>query len=461
MSPLANPQYEAFLRSKAHQESSAGLSIEAGDLHSSLFDYQRDVTAWLLNQGRGAAFLDTGLGKTAIQCEWARHIPGKVIILAPLAVAQQTVREAAELLGLEITYSKDGRPKSRITITNYERLEAFNPAEFAGVVLDESSILKSFMGKTKKLLCDAFAQTPHRLACTATPAPNDYMELGNHSEFLGVMPNQEMLMRWFMHDSGNTSQWRLKRHGERAFWQWVASWAACLSSPSDAGYDGSRHQLPPLQTQVHSVSSDLDIDGAGEGELFRMPTASAASLHQEKRTSLDARVAVAAELANSTSEPVAVWCETNEESARLAKAIPDAVEVVGSQSPEEKERRLLAFTDGQARVIVSKASICGFGMNWQHCNTVIFASLSYSYEQFYQAIRRFWRFGQTRPVTVHVVLADSEIPVWQTIQRKLDAHEEMKGAMKHAAFSRGQHSSIKISYQPTHTASLPDWLFAA
>jgi superfamily II DNA or RNA helicase len=433
--------------------------IEASGFSSALFDYQRNVTEFALRAGRAALFLDTGLGKTVCQLEWARQIPGKKLILAPVAVAPQTVREAQEKLGIEIGHSRDGSTDHDITITNYERLHLFDPSEFAGVVLDESSILKSFMGKTKNKLCDTFRHTPYRLCCSATPAPNDYMELGNHSDFLGVMPANEMLSRWFINDTMNFGCYRLKGHAVRPFWEWVASWAACAEKPSDAGGDDSRHNLPPLTTQVRQVDAEL-APSIETGSLFGTSDLSATSMHADKRATLGKRCGVAADIANSCGDYCIVWCESNAESTALAKMIPDAVEVVGSDDPDEKESKLDAFSRGDARVMVTKSSIAGFGLNWQHCNRVVFASISYSFESYYQAVRRTWRFGQKRPVHVDVVIASSEQGVWQAIQRKMRDHDGMKEAMRFAKFVNARTSQIKLPYIPTSKSKLPTWITA-
>lgn len=454
------PEYLELLKRKAH----AGLDrvgITGVDIHSALFPFQRDVVEMLLRIGRGAAFLDTGLGKTIVQCEWASHIPGEVLIVAPLAVAHQTVKEAKCKLGMEIVYSKDGSVSTRVTITNYERVHLFDTSRFAGVVLDESSILKGKSSKIKTALCERFSETPYRLACTATPAPNDYTELGNHAEFLGIMNTQEMLTRWFIHDSANTADWRLKGHAVKPFWQWVSSWAACVSKPSDLGYTNEGYDLPRLTVKTHTVSTPTE-ECWDKGMLFEMAdSTSATSLHAEKRKTVEDRVAVVAGMVNASDEPWIVWCESNDESERLAKAIPDAVEVKGADSADRKEEKLMSFTNGDARVLVSKPSICGFGMNWQHCRNLAFASISYSYERFYQAIRRSWRFGQTMPVFVHVVIAEAEIPVWSSVEEKATDHERMKDHMKYAVFSKGTESKIKLDYNPTYQARLPEWLEVA
>jgi superfamily II DNA or RNA helicase len=435
----------------------SAASIEPQAIHDSLFPFQKDVEEFLLRKGRAAAFLDTGLGKTIIQCEWARQVPGEVLIVAPLAVAFQTQKEAKDKLGMDIDYSKDGTVNSKVTITNYERVENFDCSRFSGVVLDESSILKGINSKTKEMLCEKFKQTPFRLACTATPAPNDYKELGNHAEFLGIMSTMEMLTRWFVHDSANTADWRLKRHAVKDFWEWVASWAACVSHPSDLGYVDERYDLPPLNIKTHKIKTETKT-AFEEGLLFDMPEVNATSLHKKKRESLDDRVDYVAGLVNRSDKPWIVWCESNDESDALAKAIPDSVEVKGSQTSDQKEERLIAFSEGKARVIVTKPKLAGFGMNWQHCANIAFASISYSYEQFYQAIRRSWRFGQDKPVNVHVVIADAESQVWRAIERKTTDHDQMKDHMKHATFKKGVESSVKVDYNPNHTGSMPSFI---
>jgi superfamily II DNA or RNA helicase len=449
--------YHELLARKSVSVGTHGLA-RVPKLAPVLFDFQRDVVAWALKQGRAALFLDTGLGKTVCQLEWARHVPGDVLIVAPLAVAQQTVREAADKLGMTVAYSRDGSVCGKVTITNYERVELFDLSRFAGVVLDESSILKSFMGKTKSFLIQSFAKTPFRLACTATPAPNDFMELGNHAEFLGVMPSNEMLTRWFINDTMNFGTYRLKGHAVKPFWQWVASWAACLSSPADIGYNGDAYKLPPVSLRHHVI--DAPIEAAfSDGWLFDASATNATSLHRNKRKTIRERASLVAELvAAEPDEAWVVWCESNDESAALKAAIPHFVEVKGSDSPEVKEERLESFSTGKVRGIITKASIAGFGLNWQHSRRMVFASLSFSFEAFYQAVRRIWRFGQSRDVTVHVIISSDEHSVWATVADKMDRHEEMKSAMRFATFRRGTTSKVKVDYNPQHVGTLPVWL---
>lgn len=449
-----NAEYKKYLLSKKNKVDELAEPIIANP-HEKAKPHQVDCLEMLLKVGRGAAFLDTGLGKTFLQIDFARHMEGKVLIVAPLGVCHQTVREAKNLLNVDVTYSKDGQSTGKNTITNYDRLENFDASQFECVILDESSILKGQNSKTKKRIVDMFSETPYRLACTATPAPNDYTEIGNHAEFLGVMNTQEMLTRWFLHDSMNTGDWRLKKHAVNDFWEWVASWACCVSKPSDLGHSDEGYDLPKLHTSTTVVDAPLQM---ADGMLFDLPDVSATSLHAEKRKTIDERCKIVADMVNADDEPWIVWCESNDESAMLSNLIPDAVEVKGGDSSESKERDLLAFSSGEARVIISKPSICGFGMNWQHCRKIAFASISYSYEKFYQAIRRSWRFGQEREVYVFVVLADSELPVWRSIERKATDHESMKSYMKLAVFKDRDKSQVKIDYNPNHRASLPSWL---
>lgn len=422
--------YSDFLISKAVSDVPTGLT-KIPKLNPKLFEYQRDVVTWALRRGRAAIFADCGLGKTFMQLEWARCIPGDVLILAPLAVAAQTAREGAAF-GIPVTVCRtqdDVRPG--INITNYEMLSHFDPSRFAGVVLDESSILKSYDGATRTAIIDAFQRTPFRLACTATPAPNDYMELGNHAEFLGSMSRAEMLAMFFVHDGGETQQWRLKGHAQGDFWRWVCSWAVNVRKPSDLGYQDGRFILPELRLNERIVSVSKPV----EGQLFALPALTLQDRISARRDTVAERVKACAEIVNKSRGSWIVWCNLNSESEALAKAIPGAVEVKGSMSNEEKERALERFTSiekDHVRVLISKPSICGFGMNWQHCHQVAFVGLSDSYEQFYQAVRRCWRFGQTKPVDVHLISADVEGAVLENIKRKeADAARMAEEMVKH------------------------------
>jgi hypothetical protein len=326
--------YAAFLARKAISDPPTGLS-SVPTLNPALFEFQRDIVAWALRRGRAAIFADCGMGKTPMQLEWARHVPGNVLILAPLAVAGQTIREG-EKFGIEATYARDqSQVKGHITVANYEMLERFDPSHFAGVVLDESSILKSYDGATRTAIIEAFQQTPFRLACTATPAPNDYMELGNHAEFLGVMSRVEMLAMFFVHDGGETQKWRLKGHAESEYWKWLCSWAVMIRKPSDLGYPDNAFVLPELVMNEVTVK----IDEPGTGQLFPMMAQTLQERLQARRDTLTERVAARRRDRECDDEPFLLWCNLNEESAQLAKAIPGAVQVTGSDSNEAKERR--------------------------------------------------------------------------------------------------------------------------
>lgn len=426
--------YAGFLAAKAWRDVASGF--DAADVNAALFPFQQDIVRWAARKGKAAIFLDCGLGKSAIQLEWARlvhdHTRGDVLVLAPLAVAQQTCREADKFaITAPVTVCRtqaDVRPG--INIANYEMLQHFDPGHFSGVVLDESSILKSQDGKTRTAIIEAFAQTPYRLACTATPAPNDHMELGNHSEFLGSMTGPEMLAMYFTHDGGDTSQWRLKKHAQRAFWEWVASWAVLMRAPSDLGYPDGGFALPPLTVTTDILNVDVDpVDG-----LFADEARSLTEQRAARKASLVARVAAVAARVNASTEPVLVWCDLNAESEALAAAIPDAVEVTGADSPEHKESAMLGFADGKHRVLVSKPSIAGFGMNFQHCAAMEFVGISHSWEAYYQAIRRCWRFGQEHPVQVTITVSSQEIPVVDNIRRKeADAVRLAEGMVEHTA----------------------------
>lgn len=429
--------YDTFVASKVRRRLPQGF--EPRDIGPHLFPWQRHVVEWAVRQGRCALFEDCGLGKTLQQLEWARQVwrhTGKpVLILTPLAVAHQTEREAQRFgfEGVEVCRDQgDVTAITRIAITNYERLEHFDPRAFGGVVLDESSILKNFMGKTRIELTRAFKDTPYRLCCTATPAPNDYMEFGQHCEFLGVMPSNEMLSRWFINDTMNFGTYRLKGHAREDFWEWVATWAACVSKPSDIGFSDEGYVLPPLRLSTITVDVDI-VDDKPDDELFRVATLSATTMHKEMRLTAPDRAAKVAELVNDSDEPWIVWCNTNAEADELRARIADSVEVRGDDTAAEKERLLSAFTDGHARVIITKPSIAGMGLNWQHCHNVAFVGLSYSFEDFYQALRRSYRFGQKYPVNAYIVQASTEGAIAQVVRHKMEAHEAMQAEMQKAA----------------------------
>lgn len=427
--------YREFLASKHKSDPSTGL-VDVPNLSSMLFEYQRDIVSWALRRGRAAIWADCGLGKGPMALEWARHIPGPVLIVAPLAVSRQFISEASKF-GITASYAKDASEiVGQITITNYERVGGFDLSAFTGIVLDESSILKSHDGKTRTALIDACRSVPFRLCCTATPAPNDHMELANHAEFLGVMDRSEMLATFFTHDGGDTSKWRLKRHASSDFWAWVASWAVMMRKPSDLGYSDDGFVLPDLVMD----SVVIDVDEPTEGMLFAVEAQSLQERIVARRSTVDDRVAKAADIANDTDRPVLVWCNLNSESEALARAIPGSVAVSGGDSAEFKESAMMGFTNGTVRVLISKPSICGFGMNWQHCSDVVFVGLSDSYEQFYQAVRRCWRFGQQNPVRVSVVTASTEGAVLANIRRKeADAARMAESMVEHMKAINTQH----------------------
>jgi len=453
--------YTTFLASKSPRVQAAGITIDESDLHPMLFGFQRAVVAWALRRGRAALFLECGLGKTFLQIEWAAHISqhtGRpVLILAPLAVAQQTKREG-QRFGYTVTLCRsqaDVRPG--INVANYEMLDHFMPAAFTGVVLDESGILKSYSGSTKKQLIDAFARTPYRLCCTATPAPNDHMEIGNHAEFLGIMPSPEMLSRWFINDTTNMGTYRLKGHARQAFWEWISSWAVSARRPSDLGFPDEGYDLPPLR--LHEVNVPVDRTEDAGAYLFRLPEMNATGLHAEMRRTAPARAQIAADLVNGQSGPWLVWCNTNYEADALLALLPDATEVRGSESIEAKERKIDAFITGQTRVLITKPSLAGWGLNLQHCHQVVFVGLSYSFEALYQAVRRSYRFGQQHLVDAYLLVAETEDAVLTAVRRKMAAHEEMLDEMSRAAGALTLQSGLRlVPYTPQGDLFIPDWL---
>jgi hypothetical protein len=430
--PSSDPAYAAFLHAKQIIAESRGINPK--EPRPALFPFQRDIVKWALRRGRCALFEDCGLGKTPQQLEWGDQVVSAtdkpVLVVAPLAVSSQTVREG-EKFGIRVSIAAEQSEvgPSGIWITNYEKLHHFTDASaFGGIVLDESSILKGFDGKTRRRITDFASVIPYRLCATATPAPNDHMELGNHAEFLGVMKLQEMLATFFVHDGGDTSKWRLKGHAQDKFWEWVASWAVCIRKPSDLGYADEGFRLPKLHMHQHTVKVDTITDGF----LFPMEGQTMMERNTARRESIEERVAECAALVNASSDPWVVWCNLNAESEALAEAINGSVEVTGSDDPDYKERAVLDFAAGRVRVIVSKPSICGFGLNWQHCAHMAFVGLSDSYEQLYQATRRCWRFGQKREVHCHIITAETEGAVVRNIERKEKQAAQMaEGMVEH------------------------------
>jgi len=451
-------EYRQFIARKTRPDGSVGF--EPKQINPMAKTHQHVALEFALRRGKSAAFLDTGLGKSFIELEFARQCADETgkpsLILTPLAVAGQMIREGHKF-GIDARQIREPEEVGNgVMVANYERLPKLDPSKFGAIVLDESSILKSFAGRTRNMLMDAFRDCPFKLAATATPSPNDHMELGNHAEFLGVMRQQEMLSKWFINDTSTASQdWRLKGHAVDDFWSWVASWSRCATMPSDLGGNDAGYVLPDIDRRMHEVAADRQDDTGGL--LFRIPELSATSFHNEKKLTLKARCEMAVKLATH-DRPVTVWCETNEESAFLVKAIPDAREVRGDMAAEEKERRLLGFVDGDFRVIVTKPKLAGFGVNWQHCAHAVFASISFSYEQHYQAVRRSHRFGQMERVRNDVVIADTETAIWRAIHGKSEKHEDMKRQMA-KAMRRAQHGSeARVKYDRPLNLAFPEWL---
>jgi len=424
--------YLEFLKTKRIVIPATGIAVPDSEINPRLFDFQKDIVCWALERGRAAIFADCGLGKTPMQLEWANHIHqhtgGNVLILAPLAVAKQTARES-EKFDIPVTVCRiQSDVKPGINITNYEMLQHFDPDKFVGVVLDESSILKSFMGKTKMAIINAFKSIKYKLACTATPSPNDVTELLNHAEFLGIMRSCDALTIWFTNDTTKANNLRLKKHAEQHFWEWVSSWAVSISKPSDLGYSDDGYILPELKIIEHIIDVDL-TDPTGQA-LFRVPDMSATAFHREKRMTARDRVRKTAEIVQANpDQQFVVWCDTNYEADELRKNLPEAVEIRGNDKVERKEQAAVDFMDGKIQVLISKPSIFGWGLNFQNCYNVVFCGLNFSYEGFYQAVRRFWRFGQKHQVNCHIVIGETERQILEAVRRKQDDHETMKLAM--------------------------------
>lgn len=411
--------YKDFINNKNFILENNGFDIDKSELNHSMFDFQKDIVRWALKKGRSAIFADCGMGKTLMQLEWSKKVGGKILIVAPLSVTTQTQREG-EKFGYKVTICESQEDvQDGINITNYEKLDKFECNVFNGVVLDESSILKSFTGKIRTQIIDYFQKTPYKLACTATPAPNDFMELGNHSEFLGIMTRAEMLSMYFVHDGGQTSKWRLKRHAEGVFWQWMASWAVFIDNPANLGYEVDGYDLPKLN--IHEIIVD--------GEEPSTENLTLTQRRQARKDSLELRCQAAANLVNSNDEQWLVWCDLNDESHRLWELCEDSWEIKGSDKPKYKIETMVDFSNDEIKCLVTKPKIAGFGMNWQQCHNMIFVGLSDSYEAYYQALRRCWRFGQTEEVNVYIVISAKEGCVKENIQRKEQDNIKMQKAM--------------------------------
>lgn len=452
--------YQTFLERKLHAGADHGF--DPVFMPEQLFDFQKALVQWAVRKGRAAIFADCGLGKTAMQLTWAenvaRYTGRPVLILTPLAVAAQTIREG-EKFGIECHRSSDGSVPGQIVITNYERLAAFNPANFAGVVCDESSILKGFDGARRQEITIFMRKLPYRLLATATAAPNDYIELGTSSEALGYMGHMDMLNKFFKNDNNNCTsrrmygeapKWRFKGHAELPFWRWVASWARACRQPSDLGFEDGRFILPELVERDHLI----DVSAPPEGMLFAIPATNLREQRIERKRTVQDRCEQVAAMVNGTGQPALVWCHLNEEGDLLEELIPDAIQVSGSDSDQQKEDRFLRFIDGDARVLITKPKIGAWGLNFQHCNHITYFP-SHSFEQYYQSVRRCWRFGQKRPVTVDVVLTEGERRIMENLTRKARAAESM---FSNLVNEMGQATGINRINPYTKKERLPSWL---
>jgi hypothetical protein len=448
-------EYREFLKRKSVTSKTHGF--EPAETHPILFPFQMDLVKWSIRKGKSAIWAGCGLGKTLMQLSWAdqvsKHTEHPVLILAPLAVSTQTQKEA-EKIDLKVSRYGDGR----IQITNYEQLHKVECSKFSGVVLDESSILKNFAGKFKNQIIESFSKTPYKLCCSATPSPNDFTEIGNHAEFLNICSRSEMLSTYFVHDSGETQKWRLKGHAENEFFKWLATWAVMINRPSDLEYDDDGFVLPAINFYQHTVDSKVS-----DGFLFHELASTLNERRHARKESLEERCKLAADLSAGSNDPWLYWCDLNDESATLSKMISGSVEVTGSMKSEVKESRMIGFSSGDFKKLVIKPKMAQFGMNWQHCNNMVFVGLSDSFEAFYQAVRRCWRFGQKRPVNVHIIISEKEGNVLDNIKAKESRAEQMQQKMvaSMADLSKTEinnSSKNTIEYKPTVKIKLPEWI---
>lgn len=454
--------YAEFLASKRILAEPCGFEVAESDLNPMLFPFQKDICRWALRRGKAAVFAHTGLGKGPIQLEWCRHVSmhtgGNTLILAPLAVSQQFKREAAKFHVPVTICQTHADVKPGINITNYERMDHFDLPHFKGVAMDESSCIKDFNSKTCQNLTARLANVPFKLCSTATPSPNDHVELGTHAELLDVMRRSAMLAMFFEHDGGETSKWKLKGHGKQPFWRFVSSWAVCVKKPSDLGYSDEGFDLPPLHMHEHIVAVDHSVNT--DGMLFRCPDLSATGLHKEMRLTATARADKVAELVgDKPNVPWLIWCNTDYEAAAVRAALPGIYEVRGPDSQAKKEAAILGFMDGDIDWLLSKLSIFGFGLNLQHCRDMAFVGLSYSFESIFQGVRRCWRFGQTQPVNAHIVCAETEGGVLSAIRRKEAQYEELQSEMNMAMREEQLAARHKATrYDHEMRMEIPIWL---
>lgn len=468
MEIIPNAEYEAFVSNKTRSVRPLGFDVSESNMPSLAHPWQRLASSWAVKRGRAALIEECGLGKTAQQLMWGeqcvRHSGGPSLLLCPIGVRQQTIREAVKFgIGVPVIPANSDADvqDEAINVSNYEKLHKFNTDRFTSVILDESQVLKEFKSKTKRDLCQRFRQTPYRLACTATPAPNEWMELGCHAEFLGIMSGSEMLSRWFINDTMRAGEYKLLPHAADDFWRWMCGWAMCVSRPSDLGdYSDDGYILPPCE--YHYVNVSVDWEPAN-GMLFPCDKISVHTMHTEKRRSCENRAAKAAEIvASNKSVPWIVWCDTDYEADALAEVIPEAVEVRGSMTEKRKEAGLSAFGEGKNRIIITKPEIGGLGLNWAHCANVVFVGLSYSFERFYQAVRRSWRFGQHNTVHVWVIQTDTEEAITRRVLEKQTAHQAMQrslaDAMRKTQLELIRGDLFLRKYQPAKRMEMPTWL---
>lgn len=454
--------YNEFLKTKELQSVQAGFDVDRNELNPKGFEFQKDIVQWALRKGKAAIFSDCGSGKTEMSLDFAYQVHKKtgynVLIIAPLAVVKQTQKEGMKF-GIEVNVCREQEDViDGINITNYEIIDHFDASLFGCVILDESSILKSFTSATRNELIDRFVATPYKLCCTASPSPNDHSELANHAEFLGIMSRTEMLATYFIHDGSDTSKWRLKGYGEKRFWEWVATWAVCVRNPADLGYSNEGYNLPELNLIEHIVESETK-----DYELVPKLAETLSERREARKESIENRVEVARQLVEGNNDTWLVWCDYNAESSALHKAIKDSVEIVGADSPERKAQVAMDFAEGKIKALVSKCSIYGFGMNFQTTHQMIFCGISDSFESFYQAIRRCWRYGQEHDVNVHIIISQKEKNVLDNIKRKQRQMEEMQSnmiaLMKDVTMSEMKHTTrITTEYKPKEEMEIPTWI---
>jgi superfamily II DNA or RNA helicase len=442
-----NNDYQEFLKKKKIKNNEYGFKVDKKNISSHLFDFQKDLIKWSVKLGHASIFSGTGTGKTHLEIEFAKQIIDSGItclIVSPLAVSIQTINIARDYFNIHISNLRYNEKIDKICIINYEQLLNIDASKFDCIILDESSILKSYSGKTRNFIIDLFKNYKYKLAATATPSPNDYMELGNHSEFMNVLSRTEMLSTYFIHDSGDTQKWRLKGHADNKFWEFIASWAAVFTNPADLDYDETGFKLPPLNIEEIIIKANKIQDGY----LFQTDANTLQERRNARRLSLNERTEMASAIVNNSNDIHLCWCDLNSESEMLKKNIKDSVEVKGSDSIEHKEKSMIDFAEGKIKCLISKPSICGFGMNFQKCNNQLFVGLSDSFEQYYQAVRRSWRFGQKKPVNVKIIISDLEGAVLKNIHRKeYDAGIMIENMIKYTKKSVIENIKKNYSYR--------------